>query len=199
MKEQITQHFDPLGCRRVVNDLINATSRSPRHMPQRHDGASYALFAAGLPAGHIVQNYISDTAVVEPRVGGARTSWRRRRGRSPRRSRSSPTRTWRSRRPPTRRHSTSRHEGEAQAQARRAGGATAAPDHTTITVLNGNGVAGAAANAAYLLAQRGYVSVLPATARRRTRPTTGLLRHRRSTTTPATPWRGPPRSALDAS
>ena len=32
---------------------------------------------------------------------------------------------------------------------------------TTVTVLNGNGVAGSAANASYLLAQRGYVTVLP--------------------------------------
>ncbi len=32
---------------------------------------------------------------------------------------------------------------------------------TTVTVLNGNGVPGSAANASYLLAQRGYVTVLP--------------------------------------
>ena len=36
-----------------------------------------------------------------------------------------------------------------------------APKDTTITVLNGNGVAGAAANASYLLAQRGYITLLP--------------------------------------
>src|SRR5262249_56592534 len=35
------------------------------------------------------------------------------------------------------------------------------PDKTTITVLNGNGIQGAAANASYLLAQRGYTAVLP--------------------------------------
>src|SRR5262249_30840489 len=35
------------------------------------------------------------------------------------------------------------------------------PDKTTITVLNGNGVQGAAANASYLLAQRGYTAGLP--------------------------------------
>jgi LCP family protein required for cell wall assembly len=35
------------------------------------------------------------------------------------------------------------------------------PEETTVTVLNGNGVAGAAASASYLLAQRGYITLLP--------------------------------------
>jgi LCP family protein required for cell wall assembly len=38
---------------------------------------------------------------------------------------------------------------------------TPAPQQTTMTVLNGNGVPGSAANASYLLAQRGYLMVLP--------------------------------------
>src|SRR5205823_2751578 len=38
---------------------------------------------------------------------------------------------------------------------------TPSAKQTTVTVLNGNGVAGAAANTSYLLAQRGYVTVLP--------------------------------------
>src|SRR5262249_35018315 len=38
---------------------------------------------------------------------------------------------------------------------------TPPPQETTVTVLNGNQVEGAAANASYLLAQRGYVMVLP--------------------------------------
>jgi LCP family protein required for cell wall assembly len=38
---------------------------------------------------------------------------------------------------------------------------TPAPQQTTVTVLNGNNVPGSAANASYLLAQRGYVMVLP--------------------------------------
>ena len=37
------------------------------------------------------------------------------------------------------------------------------PKDTTVTVLNGNGIAGSAANAAYELGQRGYKIVLPAT------------------------------------
>ena len=36
-----------------------------------------------------------------------------------------------------------------------------APKDTTITVLNGNGVAGSAATASCLLAQRGYITLLP--------------------------------------
>ncbi len=38
---------------------------------------------------------------------------------------------------------------------------TPPPDKTTITVLNGNGVPGAAASASYLLGQRGYPLILP--------------------------------------
>ena len=38
---------------------------------------------------------------------------------------------------------------------------TPTPEQTTITVLNGNGVEGAAANAGYLLSQRGYQIVPP--------------------------------------
>jgi LCP family protein required for cell wall assembly len=38
---------------------------------------------------------------------------------------------------------------------------TPTPQQTTVTVLNGNNVPGSAANASYLLAQRGYVMVLP--------------------------------------
>jgi LCP family protein required for cell wall assembly len=38
---------------------------------------------------------------------------------------------------------------------------TPAPKDTTVTVLNGNGVAGSAASASYQLAQRGYITLLP--------------------------------------
>ncbi len=40
-------------------------------------------------------------------------------------------------------------------------GAAPSPGRTTVLVLNGNGVAGSAANGAYLLRQRGYVTVVP--------------------------------------
>jgi hypothetical protein len=38
---------------------------------------------------------------------------------------------------------------------------TPPPDKTSVTVLNGNGIAGAATNASYLLGQRGYVMTVP--------------------------------------
>ncbi len=38
---------------------------------------------------------------------------------------------------------------------------TPTPQQTTVTVLNGNNIAGSAANLSYLLAQRGYLMVLP--------------------------------------
>ena len=40
---------------------------------------------------------------------------------------------------------------------------TLPPSHVTLTVLNGNGVAGSAANASYMLGQKDYKIVLPAT------------------------------------
>ena len=47
---------------------------------------------------------------------------------------------------------------EAEAEERRRGAAVA---KTSVLVLNGNGVAGSAANGSYLLRQQGYVTVLP--------------------------------------
>jgi hypothetical protein len=49
----------------------------------------------------------------------------------------------------------------AVALGRKVKSATPAPKQTTVTVLNGNGVAGSAASANYLLAQRGYLTLLP--------------------------------------
>jgi LCP family protein required for cell wall assembly len=50
------------------------------------------------------------------------------------------------------------------------------PRNTSVTVLNGNGVAGSAANASYELGQRGYRIVLPATGRPQNAPSFGYFR-----------------------
>jgi LCP family protein required for cell wall assembly len=49
--------------------------------------------------------------------------------------------------------------------------AAPSPAHTTVTVLNGNGIVGAASNAAYALAQRGYRILIPPTGKLRNAPT----------------------------
>lgn len=50
------------------------------------------------------------------------------------------------------------------------------PRSTSVTVLNGNGVAGSAANASYELSQRGYRIVLPSTGRPQNAPSFGYFR-----------------------
>ncbi len=50
------------------------------------------------------------------------------------------------------------------------------PRSTSVTVLNGNGVAGSAANASYELSQRGYRIVLPVTGRPQNAPSFGYFR-----------------------
>ena len=50
------------------------------------------------------------------------------------------------------------------------------PRNTSVTVLNGNGVAGSAANASYELGQRGYRIVLPATGRPQNAPSFAYFR-----------------------
>ena len=50
------------------------------------------------------------------------------------------------------------------------------PGETTLTVLNGNGIAGSASNASYLLGQRGYKVVVPATGKPANAPTWSYFR-----------------------
>jgi LCP family protein required for cell wall assembly len=50
------------------------------------------------------------------------------------------------------------------------------PRNTSVTVLNGNGVAGSAANASYELSQRGYRILLPPTGRPQNAPSFGYFR-----------------------
>jgi LCP family protein required for cell wall assembly len=50
------------------------------------------------------------------------------------------------------------------------------PGETTLTVLNGNGIAGSASNASYLLGQRGYKVVVPVTGKPANAPTWSYFR-----------------------
>lgn len=50
------------------------------------------------------------------------------------------------------------------------------PGETTLTVLNGNGIAGSASNASYLLGQRGYNVVVPASGKPANAPTWSYFR-----------------------
>src|SRR5579863_7922207 len=64
LKDQVTQNFDPLK----LPEIISAITRNIRvaACPSCMSDTTvlrYALFAALLPPGHLIQNYISDTAV----------------------------------------------------------------------------------------------------------------------------------------
>jgi LCP family protein required for cell wall assembly len=141
-KEQIAQHFNAFDLPKIVTTITKNIE-----VGGNFSGGSvlqYALLAATLPAGHLIQTNLNPNDVsgsseltassqtiqaavsefVNPDVGVAKVA-------------------------------------NATALGIKTKTKTPAPDKTTITVLNGNGVAGAAANASYLLGQRGYVMTLP--------------------------------------
>ena len=134
---------------------------------------SYAKFAYGLPSGHVFQ-------VEDPGAQRLRTSSRPTRPTSRTPSTASSTRTSR----PRRRRPTSR-SGRRSARS----SARSPPTQVTLAVLNGNGRAGSASNASYLLGQQGYQTVLPPSrpagqrAQLELLPLEDLLRSRRSPAT----------------
>ena len=161
------------SCRGSSARSRRATSRSARRRggDSRADDLAYALFALR-PAARAL---LPGEDRPEPRSATTRAH-------------ASPSR--RSRTPcsefvePGRRRAATRRP-RSRSAARPSGSARAAAEQATITVLNGNGVAGAAANAAYLLGQRGYRS--SAAGRAAANAPTSTTSTRRSTTTAAQP------------
>ncbi len=157
LKDQVTQNFDPFKLPGVVSAITRniRVAACPSCLSDT-TVLRYALFAALLPPGHLIQNYISDTAVTPVNVGGADEL-----------QASSATiaqAVYQFTHPDVGASTAANRAalGIKPARRPRRTPPPPAPQKTTITVLNGNGVAGAAANASYLLAQRGYVTVLPA-------------------------------------
>ena len=141
-KEQIAQHFNPFDLPKIVSTITQNIE-----VGGNFSGGtvlSYALLAATLPSGHLLQTRIDPSQTsgysdvtpstqviqqavsqfVNPDVGVAKVA-------------------------------------NATALGTKIKTKTPPPGKTTVTVLNGNGIAGAAANASYLLGQRGYVMTLP--------------------------------------
>ncbi len=158
LKDQITQNFDPLKLPELVSAITrNVKVAACKACLSDTTVLRYALFAAELPPGHLLQNYISDTAVSNVNVGGA-----------------DELQTSRSTVAQAVYQFTHPDLGVTSAANAAALGlkskprpkpkvaTTPTPQKTTITVLNGNGVAGSAASANYLLAERGYRTLLPA-------------------------------------
>jgi len=157
LKDQVTQNFDPLKLPEIVSAIThNVKVAGCASCLGDTTVLRYALFAALLPAGHLLQNYISDEAVNNVDVGGADELT------------ASPSTiadaVYRFTHPDTALATAANQAALGAKPAPRREPATQAPPpaKTTVTVLNGNGVAGAAASASYLLSERGYVSVLPA-------------------------------------
>jgi LCP family protein required for cell wall assembly len=122
---------------------------------------SYALFAYGLPAGHFMQTKIENLQNYDP--AGAELV-------APEQSIRDAVREF-----------TNPNVDVPEKATRVALGlkakkrAAPASDETSLSVLNGNGVVGAASNAAYALAQRGYKIVIPPTGKLRNAPTWDYL------------------------
>ena len=163
MKQQISNRFsvceDP-EARRRGHAQRQDRRRRRRGARSRRTIRATRCSPTGCRAGHFFQAKIDgltgyDDAARDPSNDP---------GRRPRTSRS-PTSRRRGTRPPSR----------SAASRRRQDAAAAAT--STITVLNGNGVAGAATNAAYLLGQRGYRIVVPRERRRPQRAELRLLPH----------------------
>jgi LCP family protein required for cell wall assembly len=151
IRDQVARSFDPLELPKIVSDIAHNVEVGSKNGFSDTTVLSWALFAATLPPGHIFQNYISDVAGVN--VGGAQEL-----------TASSYTISNAIARFLNPNLGASKAAGDAALRVRVAIRSTAAPppSRTTVTVLNGNGVAGAAAVASSLLAARGYRTVLPA-------------------------------------
>ncbi|MBV8480394.1 MAG: LCP family protein [Actinobacteria bacterium] len=145
LKSQVGAHFDPLQLPQFVSAITHNVE-----VGGKFDGGTvlrYALFAATLKPGHILQNYVADTSSVV--VGGADEL-------------SAPQSAIQQAVSQFENPDVSEQKAaNAAALGERITSKTPAPQRTSITVLNGNGVPGAAASASYLLGQDHYVILQP--------------------------------------
>jgi LCP family protein required for cell wall assembly len=143
LKDQLSQHLSVLDLPKIVSAITQNVEVGGH--PSDETVLKYAYFALTLPGGHILQDTISgvagysDVTAPESSIQQAvqqfvnpDVSVSKAANASALGTRLKPKKT-----------------------------SAPAPKSTPITVLNGNGVPGSAANANYLLAQRGYLTVLP--------------------------------------
>ena len=142
-KEQVAKNFSVTKLQGIVSSVThNVEVAACKACLSDTTVLRYALFAATLPGGHFFQDRISNvngyselfasTSAIQDAVNQFVNP-----------------------------DVTVSKVANATALGRKVKTKTPAPQQTTVTVLNGNNVAGSAANASYLLAQRGYVMVLP--------------------------------------
>jgi LCP family protein required for cell wall assembly len=144
-KEQLSQHFNILDLPKIVSAVTHNVEVGAKRGFSDSTVLSYARFALTLPGGHFLQVRIDDVSGYNELTA-----------------------------PETSIQSAVQDFVNPDVTVSKVANATALgkkltpksqappPQKTTITVLNGNAVAGSAANMSYMLAQRGYITVLPA-------------------------------------
>jgi LCP family protein required for cell wall assembly len=142
-KEQVAKNFDLTKLQGIVTSVTeNVEVAACKACLSDTTVLRYALFAATLPNGHFFQNRIANVAgyselrASTTSIQDAVTQF-------------------------VNPDVTVAKVANATALGKKVKSKAPPPQETRVTVLNGNGVAGAAANASYLLAQRSYLMVLP--------------------------------------
>ena len=143
LKEQISRNMSVFDVPGIVNDMVqNVEVAAGGKKLDGRDVLKWAFFAKDLPGGHFFQPKIQDVS------GYAELTASQQAVQQAVNDFTSPD-------------VASSKAANAAALGKKLKQKTPPPSSVTLTVLNGNGVAGAAANASYLLAQRGYKAVQP--------------------------------------
>jgi LCP family protein required for cell wall assembly len=143
LKQQFAKHFDPLKIPSIMSTITSNVEVGGN--PSDRTIISYLLFALTLPGGHFFQDKIAgvtgdSTTYTDPsNIQAALNEFTH----------------------PDVQQSKVANAAALGTKVKAKKAAAPAPDKTTVLVLNGNGVEGAAANGSYLLRRRGYVTVLP--------------------------------------
>jgi LCP family protein required for cell wall assembly len=142
MKEQVAKNFNPLDLPSIISTITHNVEVGSKKDFDLGTVKSYLLLAATLPGGHFLQTRINDvTGYAELSAPASAIQAAVSAFANPDVGQSK--------------------VANAAALGTKVKTRTPPPSKTTLTVLNGNGVQGAAANAAYLLEQRGYQTLLP--------------------------------------
>jgi LCP family protein required for cell wall assembly len=143
VKSQVSRNLGVFDVPTIVNDIVdNITVTAGAHKLNGHDVLNWAFFAKDLPGGHVFQPKIqnvsgyAELSTSQQDVQQAVTQFAN---------------------PDVQ----SSKAANASALGKKIKQKAPPPSSVTMTVLNGNGVAGAAANASYVLGQRGYKTVPP--------------------------------------
>jgi LCP family protein required for cell wall assembly len=141
IKQQVSRNLSFFDIPTIVNDIVdNIEVAAGGHKLSGRDVLSWALFAKSLPGGHVFQPRIqgvtgyAELTTAQQNVQQAVAQFEN---------------------PDVQ----SSKAANASALGKKLKSKAPPPSSVTVTVLNGNGVAGAAANASYVLGQRGYRTV----------------------------------------